>query len=141
MRNGTRLQGMKRQGTRKQTALRMLARAALVRCPRCGTSGQFVSWFRLRERCEGCGLALERGEQHDYWIGGMMFNIVLAEMLAVFVVGGVILVTWPGVPWTAVRIGAIALMIAAPFVLYPMSRLMWLAFDLIFRPGHERPLG
>ena len=112
----------------------MLGRAALVRCPRCGARGQFLSWFRLRERCAHCGLPLERGEQHDYWIGGMMFNIVLGEMLAVVAIGGAILLTWPAVPWAAIRIGAIALMLAAPFLLYPMSRLMWLAFDLIFRP-------
>ena len=65
----------------------------------------------------------------------MMFNIVLGEMLAVLVIGGAILLTWPDVPWPAVRIGAIVLMLAAPFLLYPMSRLMWLAFDLISRPS------
>lgn len=70
----------------------------------------------------------------------MMFNIVLGEMLAVVAIGGAILLTWPAVPWAAIRIGAIALMLAAPFLLYPMSRLMWLAFDLIFRPGHESHL-
>ena len=118
----------------------MIGRALLVQCPRCGARGQFVSWFRLRTHCERCGLPLERGEQHDYWIGGMMFNIVLAEILAVAAVGSAILLTWPEVPWGAVRIGAIALMVASPFLLYPMSRMVWLAFDLIFRPGHESHL-
>jgi len=66
-----------------------------------------------------------------------MFNLVLSEFLAVAVVGGAILVTWPGVPWNAIRLGAIALMLAAPFLLFPMSRVTWLAFDLIFRPKHE----
>ena len=97
----------------------------------------FVSWFRLKQRCESCALPLERGEAHDYWIGGMMFNIVLSEFVAVVLVGGAILLTWPEVPWNAVRIGAIVLMLAAPFLLFPMSRLTWLAFDLLFRPRHE----
>jgi uncharacterized protein (DUF983 family) len=115
----------------------MLARALVVSCPRCGARGLFRSWFRLKPHCPGCGLPLERGEQHDYWIGGMMFNIVLAEGLAVLVVGGTILSAWPDVPWTLVRYGSIVLMLAAPFLLYPMSRLVWLAFDLIFRPEPE----
>lgn len=115
----------------------MLGRALVLRCPRCGRFGQFESWFRLKERCERCGLRLQRGEEHDYWIGGMMFNIVLSEALAVLVIGGIILGTWPTVPWGPVRVGAIVLMCAAPFLLYPVSRLAWLAFDLVFRPKHE----
>jgi uncharacterized protein (DUF983 family) len=118
-------------------ALTMLARALVLRCPRCGRFGQFVSWFRLKERCERCELRLQRGEEHDYWIGDMMFNIVLSEILAVVVIGGIVLGTWPDVPWGPVRVGAIALMLAAPFALYPVSRLTWLAFDLIFRPKHD----
>jgi hypothetical protein len=82
-------------------------------------------------------MALQRGESEDYWLGGMMFNIVLSEGLAVLAVSVVLLATWPQVPWTAVWIGAVALMIAAPFLLFPLSRTMWLAFDLLFRPRHE----
>ena len=105
-----------------------------MRCPRCGTRGVFVSWFVLRERCPRCGLPLQRGEEHDYWLGGMMFNIVLSEMLAVVIVAIVVLATWPHVPWNAVWFGAIALMVLAPFALFPVSRMVWLAFDLLFRP-------
>jgi len=115
----------------------LIGRALALRCPRCGARGLFVSWFRMVERCPRCGFALQRGEAQDYWLGGMMFNIVLSELLAVVVVAAVILVTWPSVPWTAVWIGAVALMVAAPFLLFPLSRTMWLAFDLLFRPKHE----
>jgi len=91
----------------------------------------------MRERCPRCALPLERGESQDYWLGGMMFNIVLSELLAVLVVGFVVLATWPRVPWTPIWIGAVALMVAAPFLLFPLSRTVWLAFDLMFRPRHE----
>jgi uncharacterized protein (DUF983 family) len=91
----------------------------------------------MKERCPHCEFPLQRGEAQDYWLGGMMFNIVLSEFLAVIGVATVVLATWPNVPWTAVRIGAIALMIAAPFLLFPLSRMVWLAFDLMFRPHHE----
>ena len=115
----------------------MLGRALFLRCPRCGQQGLFASWFTLKDRCPNCELRLQRGEAHDYWLGGMMFNIALSEALAVLTVAIVLLATWPSVPWNAVWFGAIALMFAAPFLLYPMSRIMWLAFDLIFRPRHE----
>lgn len=97
----------------------------------------------MRERCGKCGLTLHRGEPADYWLGGMMFNIVLSELLAVAAVTIVVLATWPRVSWDAVWIGAIVLMVAAPFALFPLSRTVWLAFDLLFRPesgdaGHYR---
>jgi O-antigen ligase len=82
-------------------------------------------------------MPLQRGEAEDYWLGGMMFNIVLSEGLAVAAVGLTLLITWPRVPWTVVWIGAILLMLAAPVLLFPLSRTVWLAFDLMFRPRHE----
>jgi O-antigen ligase len=91
----------------------------------------------MKERCPQCRLPLQRGEEQDYWLGGMMFNIVLSELLAVLAVAIVVLVSWPRVPWNAVWAGAVLLMIAAPFLLFPLSRMIWLAFDLLFRPQHE----
>jgi hypothetical protein len=55
----------------------------------------------------------------------MMFNIALAE--GVFVI---LLVA----PWTPLQYGAPAAMVLAPIVLYPFSKLVWLAFDLTLRP-------
>ena len=66
-----------------------------------------------------------------------MFNIALSELLAVAVVATAVLATWPTVPWNSIWIGAILLMVAAPFLLFPVSRIVWLGFDLIFRPRHE----
>ena len=55
--------------------LLLLIRALAWRCPNCGRRGIFESWFRLKERCPQCGLALERHEE-DYFLGGMMLNIM-----------------------------------------------------------------
>jgi uncharacterized protein (DUF983 family) len=114
-------------------ALRRFGRAFLVRCPNCGSGGILASWFRVRDRCPRCGLRLERGE-HDHFLGAMMFNIVLAE--AVFIMGfvTVLLATWPSPPWDLLEYGGVMAMIAAPIVLYPLSRSIWLAFDLLLRP-------
>jgi hypothetical protein len=63
-----------------------------------------------------------------------MFNIVAAELVfaAVFLV--IVLATWPSPPWTLLQYGGIALMVVVPFVLFPFTKTLFLAFDLIFRP-------
>lgn len=43
--------------------------------------------------------------------------------------------TWPRVPWSLLQFGAPAAMVLAPILLYPFSRLIWLAFDLMLRPA------
>ena len=115
--------------------LRLFARALRLRCPNCGQGKPFVSWFRMREHCEVCGLAFERGED-GYQVGSYMFNIVASELVfaAVFLV--IVLATWPSPPWALLQYGGIALMVVVPFVLFPFTKTLFLAFDLIFRPPH-----
>lgn len=109
-------------------------RALLLRCPRCGGRGIFRSWFRVCPACPTCALALERGEDEDYWYGGYMFNVIAAELLTVGLVAGVIIWTFPAVPWTAVEVAGPALAIVAPLLAFPFTRALWLAWDLAFRP-------
>lgn len=63
-----------------------------------------------------------------------MFNIALAEGVFVIVLIVTLVATWPRVPWTLLQYGAPAAMVLAPIILYPFSRLVWLAFDLMLRP-------
>jgi uncharacterized protein (DUF983 family) len=109
-------------------------RALLLRCPNCGGRNVLKSWFRLQNRCATCGIRLERGETDDYFLGGMFFNILLAELLFALVLLIVLIAMWPDVPWAGVEYSLIIAMIAAPILLYPVSRLMWLALDLLLRP-------
>ena len=83
-----------------------------------------------------CGLATERGED-GYVVGAYMFNIVAAELLWVVGFLGVVLWTWPNPPWDALLYGGGALMLALPFLCYPFSKTVFLAFDLVFRPGDK----
>jgi hypothetical protein len=66
-----------------------------------------------------------------------MFNIVASELLFAALGAGVVILTWPTPPWTALLIGGVVLMMAAPFAFLPFSKLLFLAFDLIFRPPEE----
>jgi uncharacterized protein (DUF983 family) len=118
--------------------LRALGRGVTLRCPRCGGGHIINGWFGLKERCPTCGLRLERGEEGDYYIGGMLINIIL-----VFVIFGVgllaaLLIMWPNVHWDALEYGLISAMVILPIALYPVSRVLWLAIDRIVRPRVDR---
>jgi uncharacterized protein (DUF983 family) len=115
-------------------ALRTLGRAAARRCPNCGSGAIFRSYLAQHPSCPDCGLRLDRGES-DFFIGAYTINLIVAELLVVFGGLAVLLWTWPAVPWSALMWGLAALMIAAPIALYPVSRQLWLACDLIFRPA------
>jgi uncharacterized protein (DUF983 family) len=113
--------------------LHLTGQALRLRCPRCGSRGLFRSYFSLQRTCPSCGLVLDRGEP-DYWIGGYTVNFIAAEMLVSLVLLVVILVTWPDVPWDAVMYGGVGLAILVPILFYPMSKMLWLAWDYCFRP-------
>ena len=95
-----------------------------------------MHWLKVRRTCGNCGLPLERGEQ-DYFIGAMLFNLVLSELLFAVIFVTVLVVGWPAVTWDAIEIAAPLGMAAAPFVLYPVSKLLWLALDLLLRPDRQ----
>ena len=107
--------------------------AVRLRCP--NWQGRlFTSWLRMRERCPVCGLKLERGEE-GYQVGSYMFNIIAAELVFAALFVGIVVFTWPSSPWKLLEYGGIALMVIAPFVFFPFSKTLFLAFDLIFRPA------
>jgi len=114
----------------------MFGRAVRRRCPHCGAGPVTVRWLGLLPACPRCGLRLDRGET-DYFLGAIVFNMAFAEGLFAIGLLWVLIATWPHPPWDALYYGGISAMVLAPIALYPISKLAWLAFDLIFRP--ERP--
>ena len=120
-------------------ALKLYWRAVRLKCPHCGGGPVVASWFRLHPRCATCGLRTERGEE-DFFLGSMMFNIILSEGLFVVFVIGLIVVRWPDVPWDFLQTWAIGLMVAAPFLVFPWTKTMWLASDILIRPVTEEEL-
>jgi uncharacterized protein (DUF983 family) len=114
-------------------SLMLFWRAARLRCPNCGGGPLFSQWVRMRERCPVCRIRLERGEE-GYQVGAYMFNIVAAELIFAAIFLAVLVYTWPTPPWDELLYGGVAIMIGAPFIFYPFSKTLFLAFDLIFRP-------
>lgn len=111
----------------------LVGRALRLRCPNCGGHPVRASWMRRLPGCPVCGLRLDRGE-NDYFIGAYMLNLVAAELILAVGLVSVLLATWPAPPWDAIQYGGVALMLLMPLVTYPFSELLWLAFDLAFRP-------
>jgi uncharacterized protein (DUF983 family) len=111
----------------------LLRRAFLLRCPNCGAGRLFRRWVYLRSACPSCGLLFDRGER-DYFIGAYLINFIGAEVMIALVAGCVVLLTWPEVPWQAIKWGLVALMVPFPILTYPWSKMLWLAIDLSFRP-------
>jgi hypothetical protein len=66
-----------------------------------------------------------------------MFNIVASELVFAAAFLGVLVLTWPDPPWDALLYGGVVVMLVAPFVFYPFSKTLFLAFDLIFRPPSQ----
>ena len=121
------------------SAAKMIARALLRRCPNCGSKGIFAGYTTLRERCPQCGLRLHRGES-DYFIGAYLLNLVAVELLFALVLAVVFITTYPNTPWALLQWGGLVLIIAGAVLCYPLSKAIWLAADLIFRPVTEQEL-
>jgi uncharacterized protein (DUF983 family) len=114
-----------------------MRRALGRRCPYCGSPGIFDGYFALRERCPRCGVRFEREE--GYFLGGYALNLIVAEFLglglAIFLIFRTELRNQP-LAWQEVI--AVALVIVFPVALFPFSRTVWIAMDLIFHPPRRR---
>ena len=118
--------------------IRRLGRALLRRCPRCGSSGIFEGWWRLRTACPACELRYEREE--GYWLGAIAINTGFAIIGFAVVLVGLIVATWPSPPWGLVGAVTVTANAAIPIVMYPISKTVWVAIDLTMRgePNVER---
>jgi len=108
-------------------------RALRLRCPACGGGPVFLRWLRICPACPACGISLARGER-GYWLGAYFVNLMAAETLFAGLLGAALWWTWPTPPWDAIEWALAAAMVVFPFVLYPWSHTLFLAFDLLMRP-------
>lgn len=112
--------------------MRTLGRGLLARCPRCGSGGLFQRYFTMVDRCPRCGHEFERDE--GYWVGAMIVNTAFAILMFLAIVVGGVLVTWPSVPWNVLLVASVIAMAVIPVALYPVSKTVWVALDLLVRP-------
>lgn len=116
---------------------RMVGRALLRRCPRCGSKGLFARWFTMAERCPGCRFRFERRAEEGSFLGAYALNLVVTEGALAAVLFGFIIVranSDSGGPlWPVFLLGGLV-SVVLPLAFYPLSRTLWVAIDLAARP-------
>lgn len=86
----------------------------------------------MKEHCTRCGLRFER--ESGYWVGAVIINttVIFATFLLVF--GGMVLVTYPDVPWGLVLGVTAVANVAIPIVFYPVSKSLWSGMEMSWHP-------
>lgn len=77
--------------------------------------------------CPRCGLHFERSQ--GYWLGSMLINlaVTMGTFLLVFV--GILVITWPDVPWTALLVTVVVVNAIVPVLFHPIARTLWVAVE------------
>ncbi|HEX3621761.1 MAG TPA: DUF983 domain-containing protein [Acidimicrobiales bacterium] len=118
---------------------RMLRRGLAKRCPLCGSANLFTGWFRMKERCPGCGYLFEREE--GFFLGAYVINLAIAQGLVILlaVVPAIVLLARnPDTSIVPIVVGGVLGAVVGPLAFYPFSKTIWTAFDLIMRPASTR---
>jgi uncharacterized protein (DUF983 family) len=95
--------------------------------------GVWSSFMRMKPQCPNCALLLDRGES-DYFYGAYLLNFVAAELVPVVVFVVALIATWPTPKWNLLTAVTAVLAVLSPILLYPVTKALWLAVDLMFRP-------
>jgi uncharacterized protein (DUF983 family) len=105
-------------------------RALTLRCPHCCIRGVLRHWLAMRDSCPNCGLSLATGNR----AGAYILNLFASELLALVVIVGIVVRTWPDPPYNLLQWLVPMLMVVAPLIFYPFSKLAFVAIDLAMHP-------
>ena len=121
------------------TFIRMLGRAALLRCPWCGSRRTFLrGWFKRHDRCRTCGIRWHR--EAGFELGTVTVNTIITfgALTTVMAIGFV--TTAPDIPVLPFVLALFAVAMIVPVVIYPFTYTIWLAFDLAVHPPERAEL-
>ena len=113
-------------------SLKLLWRALILRCPRCGKGKLYRRGFTMYQVCPVCGWRFEREE--GYWTGAMAVNLVVTELL---IAATVVPLAFVGVPALPLLLVGIPVTVALPFLFYRHSKSFWMAIDFMLNPKRE----
>ena len=114
-------------------ALLLASRALRLRCPHCGEGHVLKSFNAVHDRCAECSFRYCRSDD-DYFSGAMFFGMMIGETLAVLAIGAAIWITYPNVPWSFLQYAIPIVLLGVMIMLFPISRVVWLAIDVMLRP-------
>jgi uncharacterized protein (DUF983 family) len=107
-----------------------LSRALRLRCPMCGRSKLFRSWFRMNEACAECGINFDRGP--GFYLGSIYINYGLTAFV---VTVGYLAMFFADVPSAGARLAILAVFcLLFPLWFFRYARSLWLAMDVYFDP-------
>jgi uncharacterized protein (DUF983 family) len=98
----------------------------------CGGGEIFHRWVSMEERCPTCGFRFERIDGH--WIGALGINTIVTFGLGMFVLIGGYALMYPDPNVPVLLVAVLVVAIAGPLVLFPWTRTIWSAGDLLMRP-------
>ncbi|HET8930649.1 MAG TPA: hypothetical protein VFN21_08335 [Acidimicrobiales bacterium] len=109
---------------------RMVARALVLRCPRCGAGGQFRHWIRRVDHCPGCGYTLDR--DHDSFFGAYLLNLCVcfASLFGLLIACVIFEAARNPLPMGPVIGVGLFFAIGLPVLFYPFSYTLWAVADL-----------
>jgi uncharacterized protein (DUF983 family) len=114
-------------------ALRIFARAVRLRCPHCGGGHVLNRRAGVNDRCARCNFRFERSEE-NYFMGAMFFNFMMGTSLFAASLFAIIAFSGPSIPWDTLQYVLPILLAVCMVVLYPVSKVVWLAIDVMLRP-------
>lgn len=120
-------------------AFTMFRRAAVLKCPLCGSRRTFIRrWLGRHDRCRTCGIKWNR--EQGFELGSVALNFLFTFL--VLAVGMVVafVATSPDFPVTAMTIGFMASALVLPLFFYPFTNTLWLAVDLLAHKPDEAEL-
>ena len=113
-----------------------MVRALQLRCVACGARPVLLSWFREAPSCPRCGFRLDRAEE-GYWLGSYNVNLGLTLLILTVGLPAAMWLQWPTPDWTLITVIGVAAAIVLPIMIYPWTKTLYLALDVIFRPPTE----
>ncbi len=110
----------------------VLRRGLLRRCAVCGQKKLFTRWLVMAESCPRCGFRFQR--EPGQWLGSWFLNVCLSQVLAVGILIGGVIASYPRPPGLALGAVGVAVMVLFPVFFFPYSRTIWVAIDLAMKP-------
>ncbi len=115
--------------------LRILSLGLTMACAVCGQRGLFRRWVVMTADCPRCELHFERHDGH--FVGAVGINTALSFTIGLTGLVAFFIATYPDIP-TGPPVFLIGFGAAAvPLLLYPVSKTLWTAIDLVMRPLEE----
>lgn len=85
--------------------------------------------------CPRCGMHFERTQ--GYWLGSMLINLAVTMGVWLVTFIGLMVATWPDVPWGWVMIVVVAVTVLVPIAFHPIARTIWVALERHVRARSE----